>query len=233
VIARSGIALEATVPILTISSSKGGVGKTTLAQLLAAAVARDGLSVVVIDADANQGLVGWVADIYEGPSIRAVAETDDAKLAHLMPEMAAAADLVIVDTAGFGNVAAAVAMAGSDAVLVPAQPGRADLLEAERTVQRVRGLARASRRDIPVRVLLNRVQRTTGLTRHAITEAGVLDLPRLDTMLSHSVGFGEIGFTGRLPVASPAVDEVAMLLAELRALGWLPVPATGDPMAAS
>jgi chromosome partitioning protein len=219
--------------ILTLSSSKGGVGKTTVAQLLAAVVARDGLSIAVIDADANRGLAGWVADIYEGPPIKAVAETDDAKLAHLMPEMAAEVDLLIVDTAGFGNVAAAVAMAGSDAVLVPALPGRADLLEADRTVQRARGLAKASRRDIPVRVLLNRVQRTTGLTKHAITEANALNLPRLEAMLSHSVGFGEIGFTGRLPTTSPAFDEVTTLLAELRALGWLPVAAVSLPLLAS
>jgi chromosome partitioning protein len=209
--------------ILAIASSKGGVGKTTLVQLLAARLALDGLKVAILDADANKGAVGWIEAIYEGPPIRAVAETDDSRVAHLMPELAELADVLLVDSAGFGNIAAAVAMAGADHVLIPTLPGRADLLEAERTVQRARGLAKASRRQIGVSVVLNRVQRATGLTRHAITQAEELGLPRLTTMLSQSVAYGEIGFTGRLPSSAPAADELAALLAELRAMTWLPL----------
>jgi chromosome partitioning protein len=66
------------------------------------------------------------------------------------------------------------------------------------------------------------VQRATGLTRHAIAEAEALGLPRLATMLSQSVAYGEIGFTGRLPATAPAAEEMSALLAELRRLGWLP-----------
>ncbi len=208
--------------IVAIASSKGGVGKTTLVQLLAARLALDGIRVAILDADANKAAAGWVESIYEGPPIRIVAETDDSRVAHLMPEMADLADVLLVDSAGFGNIAAAVAMAGADHVLIPTLPGRADLLEAERTVQRARGLAKASRREIGVSVVLNRVQRATGLTRHAIAEAETLGLPRLATMLSQSVAYGEIGFTGRLPSSAPAADELSALLAELRRMAWLP-----------
>ena len=211
--------------ILAVASSKGGVGKTTLVQLLAGRLALDGLRVAILDADANKGAASWVETIYEGPPITAVAETDDSKVAHLMPEMAEAVDVLLVDSAGFGNIAAAVAMAGADNVLIPALPGRADLLEAERTVQRARGLAKASRREIGVAVLLNRVQRTTGLTRHALAEAETMVLPKLASMLSQSVAYGEVGFTGRLPTTAPASEEFAALIAELRRMGWLP-PAT-------
>lgn len=69
------------------------------------------------------------------------------------------ADVVLVDTAGFGNRAAAVVM--TDAVLIPTLCGEADITEAEKTVRLVEGLARAARRDIPARVLLNRVKRNS------------------------------------------------------------------------
>ena len=48
------------------------------------------------------------------------------------------ANLVLVDTAGFGSRAAAVAMTSADAVLVPCLSGEADLHEAEARVRLVR-----------------------------------------------------------------------------------------------
>ena len=69
-------------------------------------------------------------------------------------------EFVIVDTAGFGNRAAAVAMTSADAILIPTLSGEADVTEAEKTVRLAEGLARAARREIPTAVLLNKVRRT-------------------------------------------------------------------------
>src|SRR5947209_8428281 len=102
-------------------------------------------------------------------------------------------------------------MTGADAVLVPVLPGRADLVEAERTVQRASSLARAARREVPVRIVANRVRRNTSLSQHALKQAEELQLPRLNTALSDLVGHGEIGFTGKLPSAPPASEEIAAL----------------------
>ena len=52
--------------------------------------------------------------------------------------------------------AATVAAAAADLVLVPVSPGEADVMEAQRTVAYVAGLARSTRRAIPVRVVVNR-----------------------------------------------------------------------------
>jgi hypothetical protein len=106
--------------VLTIASSKGGPGKTTLAMLLASTLAADGYSVLLVDADPTEALSRWIKNTYEGPAIQGVAETDETRLAHLIGERADEPDLLLVDTAGFGNRAAAVAMTSSDAILVPA-----------------------------------------------------------------------------------------------------------------
>lgn len=206
--------------VLTIASSKGGPGKTTLAQLLAGSLAGT-CRLVVLDADPTRALSRWAANAYEGPAIEAITEPDETRLAHLIGERAETADMVLVDTAGFGNRAATVAMTSADAVLVPSLAGEADVTEAEKTMRLVEGLARAARRDIPARVVFNRMRRTS-LTRHAEAEVKATGLPRLAASLSDLVAYGELSYSGRVPSTGTAAVEVAALMSELRALGWIP-----------
>jgi chromosome partitioning protein len=206
--------------VLVVGSSKGGPGKTTICQILAGSLAPS-LKVILLDADPTQALSRWVANAYEGQPLEAHAEPDETNLAHLIAAKADSADLVLVDTAGFGNRAATVAMTSADAVLVPALAGEADVTEAEKTVRLVEGLARAARREIPVRVVFNRVRKTT-LARHAAAEVKAAGLQCLEASLSDLVAYGEMTYSGRVPATGTAASEVAALVAELRTLGWLP-----------
>ena len=209
------------MPVLTIASSKGGPGKTTVAMLLAGRLAADGIKVTAIDADPTMALYRWAQNAYEGPAFTSRTETDETHLAHLIDTESRTADLVLVDTAGFGNRAAAVAMTSADAVLIPTLSGEADITEAEKTVRLVEGLARAARRDIPARVLLNRVKRTQ-LARHAAREIERATLPLLAATLGDLVAYGEMTFSGRVPDQGTAGDELTRMVAELRTIGWIP-----------
>jgi len=201
--------------VLTLATSKGGTGKTTLAMVLAARLAPEA-RVVVLDADPTEAFTRWARNAYEGAAFETVAEADETRLAHLIAAKADAADLVLVDTAGFGNRAATVAMTSADAVLVPSLSAEADVTEAEKTVRLVEGLARAARREIPARVVLNRVRRTA-LARHAAKEVEGARLPCLSASLSDLVAFGELSYAGKLPSAGTARTEIEALVAELRA----------------
>jgi chromosome partitioning protein len=209
------------MPVLTIASSKGGPGKTLVTMLLAGSLAADGIKIVALDADPTQAFTRWAGNAYEGPPFEALAEADETRLAHLIDAKAEEVDLVLVDTAGFGNRAAAVAMTSADAVLVPTLSGEADVTEAEKTIRLAEGLARAARREIPARVLLNKVRRTQ-LSRHAAKEIAAAGLPKLNSSLSDLVAYGEMSYSGRLPTLGPAATEVARLIRELREYGWLP-----------
>lgn len=213
------------MPVLTVASSKGGPGKTTLCQVLAGSLARK-MRVTVIDADPTLAISRWAANAYEGPEIDVVAEADETRLAHLIAAKADEADVVLVDTAGFGNRAATVAMTSADAVLIPSLAGEADVTEAEKTVRLVEGLARAARREIPARVVLNRVKKT-GLARHASAELEAAKVLRLKATLGDLVAYGEMTYSGKLPTTPGAAAEITALLRELRALGWLPTITSG------
>jgi chromosome partitioning protein len=207
--------------VITIASSKGGPGKTTVCMLLAGRLAHDGLKVAALDADPAGAFIRWATRTYEGaPLFAAEAQAEEARLAHLIDAQSQTADVVLVDTAGFGNRAASVAMTSADAVLIPALSGEADVTEAENTVRLVEGLARAARREIPARVLLNRMKRTQ-LARHAMRELAAL--PLLTSTLADLVAYGEMTFSGRVPEQGTAAgDEVFRLVAELHGLGWIP-----------
>ncbi|MDB5243429.1 MAG: ParA family protein [Spirosoma sp.] len=208
--------------IIVVASSKGGVGKTLVSMVLASRLATEGLRVGAIDADPNGALADWRANVWDGPSFVVEAEADAARLAHRIPDLAATTDLLIVDTAGFGNQAAAAAIASADAVIVPMLASRADIAEATRTVQLAQGLARAARRDIPARVLRNKVNARTAVAQHARVEVESAGLPLLATTLSQVVAYTELTHNGRLPRQAPAAMEIERLVDELRSAGWLP-----------
>jgi chromosome partitioning protein len=209
------------MPVLTVASSKGGPGKTTVTQLLVGAMAAEGVRLSVIDADPNGAFSRWARSTYEGAEFDVVHEMDEERVPHLIHEKSKDFDLVVVDTAGFGSRAAAFAIASSDGVLVPTQSGEADVTEAERTVRLVEGLERSARRPIPVRVLFNRV-RSTNLSRHAAAEVARAKLPRLETELGDLVAFGALSYSGVLPSSGTAARLVDKLIDELRDLGFLP-----------
>lgn len=210
------------MPVLTITSRKGGCGKTMLTAVVAASLAEGGADVALLDADPNGGAHRWAMETHTGKPVCAYAEADAEKLAELLPTLASRHAALVVDTAGFGNQAAAVAIAGADLVLVPVTPGEGDLVEAQRTVNFVGGLSRSTRRTIPVQVVANRIRRGTSISRHVLAELDTLELPHLQTAISESVAYAEIGFTGVIPTEGTPAREVADLLEELRKGGGIP-----------
>ena len=209
--------------ILTVASTKGGAGKTTIVMALAGTLAAEGVLVAVVDADPNRAYASWANDTYEGTPVDVRAEADEARLADAIDDLAPNVDLVLIDTAGFGNRAALLAIAAADAVIVPCTPSRADIEQAAKTLQLIEGAARAARRPIPSRVVPSRVKLSTAVSKHTVAELDAAKLPRTTAAIGDRVAFAEMTFSGRIPVAtSEAGQEVASLIAELRVLGWLP-----------
>ena len=112
------------MPVLTIASRKGGTGKSTTSVAIASLLDAEGVDIGLLDTDPNQGAYRWATQKYGGTTLKAYAESDTEKLAELLPTLAARHAVLIVDTAGFGNQAATVAMAGADGVLVPVTQAR-------------------------------------------------------------------------------------------------------------
>ncbi len=207
------------IPVLSLASTKGGVGKTTLAYVLATEIARrlmalpaDGGTwrrcVVCLDADPNRTLA-QVLRLTEHPAIVCVESDSD----RLLPDLRAArarADLVLIDLEGTANQAMLYAAGKSDLVLVPAQPSRFDVVEAVKTIGVVRKAADLVGRDIAHRVVLSRTpvlrQRVAEHSRGQFARAG---LPLLPVELVQRAAFQSMTYTGQPPYAQTGGEQAA------------------------
>jgi len=233
---------ERKIPIVSLASTKGGVGKTTLAYILATEVARrlaagpsppvPGMAwrrrVACIDADPNRTLA-QILQLTTDPLITCVESDSDRLLADLRRAQAEA-DLVVIDLEGTANQAMLYAAGKSDLVLVPAQPSRFDVVEAVKTVGVVRKAADLVDREIAHRVVLSRTpvlrQRVADHSRAQFVRAG---LPLLPVELVQRAAFQSMTYTGKPPWSQEggeaAAANVTSLVDEILLIVGLRLPA--------
>ena len=99
--------------IITIATSKGGAGKTTLAQVLLGTLTGEGRGVSAIDADYNQSLAKWIKT-FAMSSIIVRSVIDEGKMIPTTQELEANHELVVIDTAGTPTQATVFAIGCAD-----------------------------------------------------------------------------------------------------------------------
>jgi chromosome partitioning protein len=138
---------------IVFASAKGGVGKTTSCLLLAMMLARAGLKVIVIDADARLRVLKWAIDEKTGerrstiPSLIEVIAANQGDLMDKIEEASVAADYVLVDLEGAGSVTMLQAIAMADFVIIPTQPSDMDAEEAIAAIKLVKGQEKSMRKQ--------------------------------------------------------------------------------------
>jgi len=209
------------VSIITIATTKGGAGKTTLARLILGRSALSGFKAAALDADFNHTLTDWVTTAAKSP-ITVRHELDETKIVPLVSELHETHDVVVIDTAGAASQATIFAIGCADLVLVPVAPSSADIVEAIKTVNLIKSAAQMMRKEIPTRVVLTAVQPGTNIAEHIEKEIAKAKLPLLDTRLHRLVAFQEMSFTGIPPTSGLAGLQCSNFLYDLEALGGLP-----------
>jgi chromosome partitioning protein len=216
-------------PVISFASTKGGVGKTTLAFVLATAFAhrisgQSEFRVACIDADPNTTLDTSLRKTGYPEILSMVSDAET-----LLPTLRDAqrmADLVLIDLEGSANQAMLYAAGKSDLVIVPAQPSAFDVREARKTAGVIQQAADLVQRDIPLRVVLTRTpvlrQRVADHARSQFAKAG---LPLLSVELVQRAAFQTMTYTGQPPFqaepgggAAANVDALVDAVAEVLAI---------------
>lgn len=181
--------------VITLATTKGGTGKTTLAISLASYWNERGVKVAALDADPNQNLKSWLTK-GQLQDIPFKAEADENYLIDAIDELAQEADVVVVDMAGVGNQALVYAIGISSLVIIPARTSEDDVLEALKTRQIISNAQKLTRKDIDYQVVLTQVKPGTLVTEHTKKQFGAFNVPLFHSQIVNRTVFQQCRFDG-------------------------------------
>ena len=129
--------------IIAVVNEKGGVGKSTLAVNLAAARARAGRDVLVIDTDPQGTALMWSGERDAAkitPRVATIAKSGKGLQAEIT-DLARRYQDIVIDTGGRDSPETRAALVSAQLVVVPTQPSQADLW----SLEKIAGLVDAAR----------------------------------------------------------------------------------------
>ncbi|WP_174278382.1 ParA family protein [Sphingomonas bacterium] len=144
------------MPVITMLSPKGGVGKTTTALILGTELAATGKRVVMVDADPNFPLARWANKGGRPENMEVVQEIDEDEIIGTIDAARKRAEFVIVDLEGKASARATSALMMSNLALIPIQGSELDAHEAARAFKVVRNAGTARQRPLPFAAVLTR-----------------------------------------------------------------------------
>ena len=206
--------------IIGVLNQKGGVGKTTVAVNLAAAFAKSGSRVLVVDADPQGSAMAW-SSTRESEPLFPVVGMAKPTLHRDLPRLAANYDIVIIDGAPRVNELGRSAILASDLVLIPVQPSPYDVWAAADTVQLIREARQLKPRLKAAFVINRRIARTAIGRDAAAALAQFEDVPVLAAFLNQRIIYAESAARGLAVIEvapnGEAAREMNLLARQVRA----------------
>ena len=203
--------------IISVLNQKGGVGKTTLSVNLAAAMARSGSRILLIDADPQGSSLDWAAARSDGP-IFPVVGLPRATIHKEVEELGKGYDHIIIDGPPRVTDLARSAILASDMVLIPVQPSPYDIWAAEEVIKLIEE-AKIFKENIKCAFVVNRKIVNTAIGRDVGEALAVYSVPALKSSITQRVIFAEAAAQGmavnEVDVGGPASAEIEAVRLEM------------------
>lgn len=206
--------------IISLLNQKGGVGKTTLALHLAAALAEGGKRVQLVDADPQGSALDWSVMRGGGAPFGVIAlprATIHREVSRLLENH----DHIIVDGPPRVYEVARSAILASDLVLIPVQPSPYDVWAAKEIIDLLEE-ASAFKENLKSGFVINRKIVNTAIGRDIGDALSTYNIPALASQICQRVAFAESAAQGQTVLETEpkgaAAAEVRALAQEILAL---------------
>lgn len=205
--------------IISFLNQKGGVGKTTLAVNVAAALARSGRKVLLIDADKQGSATTW-ASLREDSDFQTVSLARE-NMARDALKLAADHDFTVIDGPPHAETIARSCIVASDVVLLPIEPSGLSTWASDLTVRQVRE-AQELKPALKCGFVVSRKIGKTVIGREIRAMAADQGIPILKTEIEQRVAYAECLTMGKTifewPGARAAQQEIQRLTKEALAI---------------
>ena len=182
--------------IISVTSLKGGVGKSTISQNLATCFANMGYKVAIIDTDTNASSVHWSGLRDEKlPKISVMGITESDALRKNVRQFHEDYDIIIIDgTPSISRLVSTIIILG-DIVIIPIRPSGLDIWATEKFVEHY-DQARTLKEDVQAFFLLNEFNPKVKLNAAIKDALGDLEIETLKTTIKHRIAYEEACIMG-------------------------------------
>lgn len=206
--------------IISVTSLKGGVGKSTIAQNLAVCLAHTGYKVCIVDADTNQSSLRWSTFRDENlPGVAVFGIPDGKMLSSNVKHLNDDYEIVVIDgTPSLSKVTSKILLLG-DIIIVPILPSGLDIWATEQFVERYEDAKDQKEADIPAYFILNQYSSKINLNKEVKDVLGDLDIKTLNNSLKSRVAYKQavIEGLGVYEYKDPkAKDEIIQVTNEIK-----------------
>ncbi len=191
-------------PIITVSTGKGGAGKTTTTITLADYWASTGYKIGLLNTDPNKSLTRWYEKgVSKGyfENILFKEELQEKNIISAAKELCKEVDILLIDVAGIASVSLLKAAGIADLVIIPAQPNEDDFLEAINTKEIVKEAEELTGRKISCKTILTRSKAGTRVLEHVASQLEKRKFPLFKTIFYDRTIFPKARLMGGTPIS--------------------------------